>query len=188
MESIEQKLEVMEEVQENLLEKVKHLEEQVPEYPKIQIPDYTPELKLLCKQLQAFIQSDHQQKLNNTVQNIEVIIDRIPKVMAVKNHHHFELKSKIVSIIFLTMVTGLVISIFFAIHFKNKKNELQSNNIALQRNNANLEDEAVNYYLVRAHFPEIEKIITRNIRKDKSGYIQRADEIIETRKKIKIIK
>jgi hypothetical protein len=97
---------------------------------------------------------------------------------------HFELKSKAVSIIFLIMVVGLAISIFFAIYFKNQKKELQSNNVALQRNNANLEDEAVNYYLVRAHFPEIEKIITRNIRKDKSGYIQLADEIIETRKKL----
>lgn len=185
MKSIEQKLEVMEEVQENLLEKLKHLEEQVPEYPKIQIPDYTPELKFLYKQVQAFIQSDHHQKLNSTVHDIEVILDRIPKVMTVKNHHHFELKSKTVSIIFLIMVTGLAISIFFAIHFKNQINELQSNNIALQRNNANLEDEAVNYYLVRAHFPEIEKIINRNIRKDKSGYIKRADEIIEVRKKLK---
>jgi|GEM_PF-1269609 len=185
MESIEEKLETMEQVQETLLEKVKHLEEQVREYPKVQIPDYTSELKFLYKQVQAFIQSDYHQKLNSTVQSIEVILDRIPKVMEVKNHHHLELKSKTVSIIFLIMVIGLAISIFFAIHFKNQRNELQSNNIALQRNNANLEDEAINYYLVRAHFPEIEKIITRNIRKDKSGYIQRADEIIETRKKLK---
>lgn len=164
---MEERLKDHDQVNTEPVKKDKPIAEDIPEYPKIYIPDYTQELKFLNKQVQVFIQSDHQQRIGAVMKNIEQKVSSIPKVIPVKHHHHFELKSRVVIIMICLLAIATTTSVFL---FLNNKD--------LSKRNEALRDDATNYYFVRALYPQVAKTIANGLKVDPASFTKLADQAI----------
>lgn len=142
----------------------------VPEYPKIYIPDYTRELKFLNKQVQEFLKSDHQQQIDASMQRIESKIDSMPKVIPVRHHHHFEIRS----VAFLVTFGLMLLSFVTAYFFYNGKQELK-------QANEEMRSDTLSYFLVKAYYPDVAKTLDKGFYADPVGFTNKAHELMEAR-------
>jgi len=150
------------------VKKEKRVSGDIPEYPKIYIPDYTQELKFLYKQVQVFIQSDHQQRIDAAMKNIEQKVNSIPKVIPVKHHHHFEFQSRVAIVMICLLVIAITTSVFL---FLNNKD--------LRKRNDALLDDAANYYFVRTLYPAVAKTITNGLKTNPARFTKLADQAMK---------
>lgn len=142
----------------------------VPEYPKIYIPDYTRELKFQNKLVQEFLKSDHQQQIDASVQRIESKIDSMPKVIPVRHHHHFEIRS----VAFLVTFGLMLLSFVTAYFFYNGKQELM-------QANEEMRSDTLSYFLVKAYYPDVAKTLDKGFYADPVGFTDKAHKLMEAR-------
>lgn len=98
-------------------ERLQRLENAVPKYPRIRIPDYTDELLSVQKSIDSFLRSGHQKNMADIMLQIRELVSRMPHVVHVRHHHHFERLTKRVITAFLVLVLLLGISIWLAYYF-----------------------------------------------------------------------
>lgn len=113
----DEKIEALGNVQKTLCEKIKVLEDQAPEYPKIRIPDYTHDLKSVYKVVNDFLGSNHQRKMDSAMQEIKEIVRRMPHVIQIQHHHHFAKLTGRVITAFLILIGCLSLAVWLAIHY-----------------------------------------------------------------------
>jgi len=150
-----------------------------PVYPRIYLPDITPEFKFFNKQVQLFLQSDHYQSLHATALRIEKYAKSMPSEMPVKNYHHFNWTSKTLMILVIGCIAATLGSIYFAVSSDKELEKVNANNLVLKQQIALNADEAQYFYLVRGHYPEIAKQIVRRLSLDSIGYLKEADKKIK---------
>lgn len=89
----------------------------IPKYPRIRMPDYTDELRLMRRSVDAFLQSGQQQDMADILLQISELVSRMPHVVYVRHHHHFGKLTKRVIFAFLILVMLLGLSIWLAYYF-----------------------------------------------------------------------
>ncbi|MEO3407647.1 hypothetical protein AAFN85_27255, partial [Mucilaginibacter sp. CAU 1740] len=95
---------------------------------------------------------------------------RVPKVIGVKNHHHFGVWSK-------SLVIGVVVA--FVITAGSFGTALY-----LNHQNDRLNEEAYNFWLVRALYPKTAKIIITGLKNDPNAFIAKAEKAMEKQQAI----
>ncbi len=98
-------------------ERIQKLENVVPKYPRIRIPNYTDELLSVRKSVDAFLNSGQQKNMAETMLQIREMVSRMPRVVQVRHHHHFEKMTRRVIIAFLVLGMLLGLSIWLAYYF-----------------------------------------------------------------------
>lgn len=98
-------------------ERIGRLENTFPKYPRIRIPDYTDELRLVRRSIDAFLHSGQQQEMSDIMLQIRELVSRMPHVVHVRHHHHFAKLTKRVISAFLILVMLLGLSIWLAYYF-----------------------------------------------------------------------
>ena len=98
-------------------ERLSRLENIIPKYPKIRIPDYTRDLNAVRKSLDAFLQSSHQTDMKDIMLQIRQLVAAMPKVVQVRHHHHFARLTKRVIIAFSILIVLLCLATWLAYYF-----------------------------------------------------------------------
>lgn len=98
-------------------ERLARLENIIPKYPKIRIPDYTSDLNAVRKSVDAFLQSSHQENMKEIMFQIRQMVAAMPEAVQVRHHHHFARLTKRVIIVFSILVVLLCLAIWLAYYF-----------------------------------------------------------------------
>lgn len=101
------------------------------------------------------------QQIQNQLEEVKVILRNVPKSIQIKNMHHFGAWSKsfIIGVLACFVITAGSVGV--ALHFNQRNNRLNS--------------EAYNFWLVRALYPEVSKIIEFKLAKDPKGFTEMAE-------------
>ncbi|WP_316735458.1 hypothetical protein [Pedobacter aquatilis] len=97
--------------------RIKKLEQDVPDYPKISIPDYSNDLKLTRKAIESFLDSGCQKQMEVSMQKIRELVSRMPHIVKVEHHHHFAKPTRRVVTAFTVLSLLLAFTIWLAYYF-----------------------------------------------------------------------
>ncbi|WP_113662377.1 hypothetical protein [Pedobacter nanyangensis] len=98
-------------------ERLSRLENIIPKYPKIRIPDYTSDLHAVRKSVDTFLQSNHQENMKEIMLQIRQLVAAMPEVVRVRHHHHFARLTKRVIIVFSILIVLLCLAIGLTYYF-----------------------------------------------------------------------
>jgi hypothetical protein len=139
-----------------LVPKVKTLETNVASYPKVYLPDYSKEFDKIFTYLETV-------KLvyDKAFMRLEEKINAMPKVIPVRNYHHFEPKSKPVIYLFFALIILVAV--------------LSGLSISLGIENSRRADESNKFLVLRGFYPEIAKEIDSAFIKNSDNLIKKAE-------------
>lgn len=105
------------------------------------------------------------QKIQQQIDEVKKLIATVPKVIGVKTSHHFGAWSK--SLIIGVIVCFVVTSLSFGTA------------LYLNHQNDRLNNDAYNYWLIKALYPEVSKTIEKKLANDPKSLNQQAEKEIE---------
>jgi len=143
-----------------LIPKVKTLEINAAAYPKVYVPDYSKDFKNLFDQLKIL-----KEAYDRALRQIEEKINAIPKVLPVKNLHHFEPKAKPVFNLFIALIISIAV--------------LSGICVTLEFEVSRLKDESNRFLILRGFYPEVAGYIDKAYSKDADGLIKKAEANIQ---------
>lgn len=171
MKELEEKVVILEELIQGFLKRMSALETEMPEFLKNFLLQYEQTLKNITAQIEALNKRYDDQKIQQQIDEVSKLMDTMPKVIGIKNHHHFGTWSKSLIIGALICYCLTATSIGTALYLKHRNNQLNR--------------EAYNYWLVRAFYPEVSKTIERKLNEDPDILNQKAKNEIEKQEAIK---
>ena len=144
-EELEEKVTMMEELIHGLMGKVKGIETDTTEFLKTFVEQYRGTLETIAFRIETANKRYDDGKIQQQIDELKGVVRAVPKVIGVKTNHHFGAWSK--SLI-IGIIVGFVItagSVGTALYLNHQNNRLNS--------------DAYNFWLVRALYQEVSKII-----------------------------
>ncbi len=170
MNELEEKVAILEELMQGFLKRMTVMEAETPQFLKDFLQQYQETLNDITARIEIANKRYDDQKIQQQIDEVRKLMGTIPKVIHVKNHHHFGAWSK-------SLMIGLAACFF-----------LTSTSIGtalyLNHRNDQLNSEAFNFWLVRALYPEVSKSIENKLQDDPDAFIKRAEKAMEKQKAV----
>lgn len=160
-EEIEEKVTMMEELFQGLVGRMDVLENGMADFLKTFLEQYRNVLEKIATRVETANKRYNDSKIQCNIDELTKVVGNIPKVITVRNTHHFGAwsKSLIIGAVIAFVVTAS--SVGTALYFNHQNDRLNS--------------EAYNFWLVRALYPEVSKTIEAKLNEDPNGFIQQAE-------------
>lgn len=161
-EELEEKVTIMEELIQGFAGRINVIETGVAEFLKSFLEQYRVTLETIANRIEISNKRYDDQKIQQQIDELKNIVATVPKVIGVKNNHHFGAWSK--SLI-IGIVVGFIVtagSIGTALYLNHQNDRLNS--------------EAYNFWLVRAMYPEVSKTIETKLAADPNGFTEQAQQ------------
>lgn len=162
---LEEKVMMMEELIQGFITRMAVIETEMPDFLKMFLQQYKETLESISSRIEVANKRYDDAKIQQQIEEVRKLVATVPKVIGVKNSHHFGAWSK-------SLIIGIVIC--FGITSGSIGTALYLN---LQNNRLN--NEAYNFWLVRALYPDLSKSIERNLKKDTDAFIEKAEKAME---------
>jgi len=170
-EELEEKVTMMEELIEGFVARMSVVETEMPEFLKTFLQQYKETLDQIASRIETANKRYDDAKIQQQIDEVKELVATVPKVIRVKNSHHFGAWSK--SLIIGVVVCFVVTSLSFG------------TSLYLYHQNNRLHDEAYNFWLVRALYPEVSKTIEKKLVDDPASLNQQAEKEMEKQEAIK---
>lgn len=160
-EEIEEKVTMLEELFQGLVGRIDVLEAGMADFLKTFLEQYRNVLETIAARVETANRRYDESKVQANIDALTKVVSNMPKVINVKNTHHFGAwsKSLIIGVVIAFVLTAG--SVGTALYFNHQNNRLNS--------------EAYNFWLVRALYPEVSKTIEEKLNEDPNGFIQQAE-------------
>lgn len=164
-EELEEKVTMLEELIQGFVARMSVVETEMPEFLKTFLQQYKETLDRIASRIETANKRYDDAKIRQQIDELTKLVANVPKVIEVKNSHHFGAWSK-------SLIIGVAVC-FFITAF--------SVGTALYLNNVNdrLNDDAYNFWLVKALYPEVSKSIEKKLAEDPKGLNQQAEKEME---------
>lgn len=160
-EELEEKVNIMEELIQGFAGRISVIETSVAEFLKSFLTKHRATLETIATRIETANKRYDDLKIQQQIDELKDIVATVPKVIGVKNSHHFGAWSK-------SLIIGLVVcfamtaaSVGAALYFYNQNDRLNR--------------EAYNFWLVRALYPEVAKTIETKLTEDPESFIDKAE-------------
>lgn len=160
-EELEEKINIMEELIQGFAGRIGVIETSVAEFLKSFLAKHRGTLESIATRIETANKRYDDLKIQQQIDELKNIVATVPKVIGVKNSHHFGAwsKSLIIGIVVCFAITAG--SIGTALYFYNQNDRLNR--------------EAYNFWLVRALYPEVAKTIETKLTEDPESFIDKAE-------------
>jgi hypothetical protein len=144
-EELEEKVTMLEELIQGFVNRMTVVETEMPEFLKTFLQQYKETLDRIASRIETANKRYDDQKIQQQIDEVKKLVATVPKVIGVKTTHHFGAwsKSMIIGVVVCFVVTSL--SVGTALYL-NHQNDI-------------LNDEAHNFWLVRALYPKTAETI-----------------------------
>ena len=161
-EELEEKVTMLEELLQGLVGRMTAIESGTADFLKTFLEQYRNTLESIAARIDIANKRYDDQKIQEQIDELKQIMATIPKVIGVKNSHHFGAwsKSLIIGVVVCFVLT--TISVGTAFYLNNQNNRLNS--------------EAYNFWLVKALYPEVSKTIEKKLKEDPNAFIEQAQQ------------
>ncbi|MGN8068584.1 hypothetical protein [Mucilaginibacter sp. 22184] len=160
-EEIEEKVTMMEELFQGVVGRMDILETGMADFLKAFMEQYRNVLESIAARVETANKRYDESKIQTNIDELTKVVANMPKVITVRNTHHFGAWSKalIIGVVIAFVLTAG--SVGTTLYFNHQNNRLNS--------------EAYNFYLVRALYPEVSKTIEGKLAEDPNAFIQHAE-------------
>ncbi|WPV01659.1 hypothetical protein SNE26_07720 [Mucilaginibacter sp. cycad4] len=169
-EELEEKVTMLEELIQGFIQRITIVETEMPEFLKTFLQQYKETLDRIGGRIETANKRYDDKKIQQQMDELKDVVSRVPKVIGVKNHHHFGAWSK-------SLIIGVVVA--FVITAGSFGTALY-----LNHQNDRLNEEAYNFWLVRAMYPKMAETIIRGLKDDPNAFIARAEKAMEKQQAI----
>ena len=169
-EELEEKITMLEELIQGFVARMTVVETEMPEFLKIFLQQYKETLDRIASQIQTANKRYDDAKIQQQIDEVKKLVTTVPKVIGVKTSHHFGAwsKSLIIGIVVCFMVTSLSVGSALFLNHQNDR----------------LNNDAYNYWVVKALYPEVSKAIKKKLADDPKGLNQQAEKEMEKQEAI----
>jgi hypothetical protein len=159
-EELEEKVTLLEELLQGFVERMNVIESGMADFLKTFLEQYKATLESIATRIETANKRYDDKKIQQQIDELKNIIATVPKVIGVKNSHHFGVwsKSLIIGVVLCFVLTAT--SVGTAFYLNNQNNRLNS--------------EAYNFWLVKALYPEVSKTIAKKLKEDPNAFIEQA--------------
>ncbi|CAM4253293.1 hypothetical protein SAMN06265348_10819 [Pedobacter westerhofensis] len=165
MTELEEKVNMLEELFQGFVTRVKVLESDVPEYLVAFLNHYNNSLTGIYEQIDLSNRRYDHSKIQQNIDDMTKVQASMPTVIEVKNRHYFGAWSRSLIIAIVVSFFLVASSVGTALHLSNKNNELKS--------------EARNFWFVRALYPITAKTVVSKLEEDPKTFTELAEKEIE---------
>ena len=169
-EELEEKVTMMEELIQGFVARMAVVETEMPEFLKSFLQQYKETLDRIAARIEIANKRYDDAKIQQQIDEVKRLVASVPKVIPVKTSHHFGAwsKSLIIAVVVCFVVTSLSVGTALYLNHQNDR----------------LNDEAYNFWLVRALYPEVSKTIEKKLADDPKGLNQQAEKEMEKQEAI----
>ena len=164
-EELEEKITMLEELIQGFTSRMTLIETEIPEYLKTFLQQYKETLDRIAARIEIPNKRYDDAKIQQQINAVKDLIGTVPKVIGVKTSHHFGRWSK-------TVVIGVLVA--FLVTSGSVGTALY-----LNHQNDRLNEEAYNFWLVRAMYPKVAEIIITELKENPDGFIALAEKEME---------
>jgi len=164
-EELEEKVTMLEELIQGFVARMTVVEGEMPEFLKTFLQQYKETLDRIASRIEKANKRYDDSKIQEQIDEVKKLVATVPKVIGVKTSHHFGAWSK--SLIIGVAVCFVVTSLSFGTA------------LYLNHQNDRLNDEAYNFWLVRALYPDVSKTIEKKLTEDPKSLNQQAEKAME---------
>lgn len=169
-EELEEKVTMLEELIQGFIQRITIIETEMPEFLKAFLQQYKGTLDEIAVRIETANKRYDDKKIQHQINELKDLVSRVPKVIGVKNSHHFGAWSK-------SLIIGVVVAfIVTAGSFGTA--------LYLNHQNDRLNEEAYNFWLVRAMYPKTAETIITGLKDNPSAFIAEAEKAMEKQQAI----
>ncbi|MDB5122514.1 MAG: hypothetical protein JWP94_643 [Mucilaginibacter sp.] len=167
---LEEKVTMMEELIQGFVTRMNVVETEMPEFLKTFLQQYKETLDRIAARIEIANKRYDDAKIRQQIDEVKEMVTKVPKVIDVKNSHHFGAwsKSLIIGIVVCFVVTASSVSTALYLNHQNDR----------------LNDEAYNFWLVRALYPQTAETIINKLKEDPEGFVANAEKAMEKQQAI----
>lgn len=169
-EELEEKITMMEELIQGLVDRMKGVETGTTEFLNTFLEQYRGTLEIITTRIETANKRYDDSKIQQQIDELKSVVQTVPKVIGVKNSHHFGAWSK-------SLIIGVVVGFFITAGSVGTA-------LYLNHQNDRLNSEAYNFWLVKALYPEVSKIIETKLAEDPDGFIEKAEKAMNKQQAI----
>lgn len=169
-EELEEKVTMMEELIQGLVGRMNGIETGMAEFLKTFLEQYKGTLETIAARIETANKRYDDQKIQQQIDELKGVVQVVPKVIGVKTSHHFGAWSK-------SLIIGIIVG--FVITAGSVGTALY-----LNHQNNSLNNEAYNFWLVRALYPEVSEIIETKLAEDPKSFIEMAEKAVSKQQAI----
>jgi len=164
-EELEEKVTMLEELIQGFVARMTVVETEMPEFLKTFLQQYKETLDRIASRIETANKRYDDAKIQQQIDEVKRLVSTVPKVIGVKTSHHFGAWSK-------SLIIGVVVCfVITALSFGTA--------LYLNHQNDRLNDDAYNFWLVKALYPEVSKNIEKKLADDPKGLNQQAEKEME---------
>jgi methionyl-tRNA synthetase len=169
-EELEEKVTMLEELIQGFVTRMTVVETEMPEFLKTFLQQYKETLDRIASRIETANERYDDAKIQQQIDEVKKLVATVPKVIGVKTSHHFGAWSKclIIGIVVCFVVTSLSVGTALYLNHQNDR----------------LNNDAYNYWLVKALYPEVSKTIEKKLGDDPKGLNQQAEKEMEKQEAI----
>ncbi|MGF7077013.1 hypothetical protein [Mucilaginibacter sp. 3215] len=169
-EELEEKVTMLEELIQGFIQRITIVETEMPEFLKAFLQQYKGTLDGIAVRIETANKRYDDKKIQQQIDELKDVVSRVPKVIGVKNSHHFGAWSK-------SLIIGVVVA--FVVTAGSFGTALY-----LNHQNDRLNEEAYNFWLVRAMYPKTAETIITELKDNPSAFIAEAEKAMEKQQAI----
>ena len=169
-EELEEKVTMLEELIQGFIQRITIVETEMPEFLKTFLQQYKGTLDGIAVRIETANKRYDDKKIQQQINELKDVVSRVPKVIGVKNSHHFGAWSK-------SLIIGVVVA--FVVTAGSFGTALY-----LNHQNDRLNEEAYNFWLVRAMYPKTAETIITELKDNSSAFIAEAEKAMEKQQAI----
>ena len=160
-EELEEKVTIMEELIQGFEERMKVIETGMAEFLKTFLEQYRDTLNTIAARIETANKRYDHDKIQQNIDDVTKLVSTMPKVIGVKTSHHFGKwsKSLIIGILVCFVITAT--SVGTALYLNQRDDKLNN--------------EAYNFWLVRALYPKTAEAIITKLKEDPDGFTAKAE-------------
>lgn len=152
MNKTEEQLDSIEETLQLLIRKFEELAGREIKFPEIKVPDYTAYLEQIHERLNVLERHNSAKTVSRLIENLIREIDRIPREIPMKHHHHVETRSRgfVITALILVMSSAMAIGLGGHLWWVNRT----------------LKENDLKYRMIRFEHPKVSEWADDTYRKD----------------------